>query len=83
MNQCRLLSVEPVSESQLRDEGIELTKAQMLEQLVVDGPRLVLPTSVTFAPHSYRGTEKALIKANGKYQGSSFVLIVRQQQSMF
>lgn len=73
VNQYRLLSVEPVSESQLRDEGMELTKAQMLEQLVVDGPRLVLPTSVTFAPHSYQILKKALIKANGKYQGSSFV----------
>lgn len=72
VNQYRLLSVEPVSESQLRDEGIELTMAQMLEQLVVDGPRLVLPTSVTFAPRSYQVLKKALIKANGKYQGSSF-----------
>ena len=58
MNQYRLLSVEPVSESQLRDEGIELTMAQMLEQLVVDGPRLVLPTSVTFAPRSYQVLKK-------------------------
>ncbi|WP_275202329.1 hypothetical protein [Aeromonas hydrophila] len=40
--------------------------AQMLEQLVVDGPRLVLPTSVTFAPRSYQVLKKALIKANGK-----------------
>lgn len=72
VNQYRLLSVEPVSESQLRDEGIELTMAQMLEQLVVDGPRLVLPTSGHLRTTFLSGTEKALIKANGKYQGSSF-----------
>ncbi|ALZ82521.1 hypothetical protein AhyD4_23180 (plasmid) [Aeromonas hydrophila] len=73
VSQYRLLSVEPVSESQLRDEGIDLTMAKMLELLVVDGPRLVLPTVVTFSPLSYQALRKALTKANGKYQDASFV----------
>ncbi|WP_347364387.1 hypothetical protein [Vibrio vulnificus] len=72
LENIRYLGIEPKYEHQLRGSGLALSLEQMLDIMVLDGSRLILPTDVTFDQNSYLLLKKALINAGGRYNNSAF-----------
>ncbi|MEZ8028520.1 hypothetical protein [Enterovibrio norvegicus] len=71
--QMTSLGLDIESEDQLRHDGLVLSLVQMLQILEIDGPRLLLPTSVKFDPMSYQTLKKAVKNAGGHYVSNSFM----------